>query len=118
MFDLSLPVERFDDCLDFYRSAFEAELVELGPGVANVMLFGAQVTLHDRTGSDVTAAARREMHWGAVVPIADWLRIRDRLVGQGRTLSRCIEAADAPGGRAKLMIADPSGNLIEINARA
>ena len=116
LFHLSLPVDAFDDCLDFYVSAFDAEVADLGPGVANVIVFGAQVTLHDRAGSSLTKAAQQDMHFGAVVPVEDWSRIRDRLVARGRPLLKCVTAADAPNGRAKLLVADPSGNLVEINS--
>lgn len=116
MFHLSLPVDKFEECLLFYQSAFDAEVVVLAPGVANVFVFGAQVTLHDQADSSLNLAARQTMHFGAVVPAEEWARIRGRLVDRGRTLSRCVEAADTPDGRAKLLVSDPSGNLIEVNS--
>lgn len=116
MFHLSLPIDKFEDCISFYKSAFDAEVVKLGPGVANVFVFGAQVTFHDRTGSSLTQAAREEMHFGAVVPVEEWVRIRERLTDRGTPLLRCVEPAGASGERAKLLVADPSGNLIEINS--
>lgn len=116
MFHLSLPIDAFEECLGFYNSFFDADVVEIAPGIANVFMFGAQVTFHDRADTALTPAAREAMHFGAVVSIEEWARIRDRLVDQGSPPARCVEAADASGGRAKLVVADPSGNLIEINS--
>lgn len=116
VFHLSLPVEHFEACLLFYRDGFDAEVVEIAPGAANVFIFGAQVTLHDRTASPLTPEARREMHFGAVVPVAEWLRLRDRLASRGQTIMRCVEPAQASNGRGKLLLSDPSGNLVEINS--
>ena len=118
MFHLSLPVERFDECLSFYEGTFDASVVALAPGVAYVFAFGAQVTLHDRARSAMTEAARSAMHFGAIVPVEEWTRVRDRVVSRGQTLLECVEPSEGGGGRAKLLIADPSGNLVEINSAA
>lgn len=118
MFHLSLPVEKFEECLSFYRSAFGAEVVMLAPGIADVFVFGAQVTLHDQADSSLNLAARRTMHFGAVVPIEEWVKVRDALIGQSHTLLRCVDSTVAPDGRAKLLVSDPSGNLIEMNSEA
>jgi extradiol dioxygenase family protein len=115
LFHLSLPVERFEECLAFYRSCFGCEIVELAPGVANVFGFGAQITLHDKPASPL-AAAREELHFGPVVSRADWLRIRDRLVETGHDLLKCVEPDPYSGRRGKLLVADPSGNLVEVNS--
>lgn len=117
MFHLSLPVERLADCLSFYRSLFNAEVVELAPGVANVFVFGAQVTFHERADSTLTPTIRGEMHFGAVVSPEEWAEIRQRIASGGHKLLRCIEAQE-PGSRAKLLIVDPSGNVVEVNSEA
>ncbi|HZF43580.1 MAG TPA: hypothetical protein VEZ48_09250 [Sphingomonadaceae bacterium] len=113
-----MPVDRFADCLAFYEEVFEAEVVALSSKVANVFVFGAQITFHDQAHSPMTAAARQSMHFGAVVSPGEWTRLHQRIVGSGHSLLRCVEAREAPGGRAKLLIADPGGNLVEVNASA
>ena len=116
VFHLSLPVDKFAQCLEFYRSAFDAEIVEIAPGVANVFVFGAQITFHDRPTSSGTYANRDDMHFGSIVMADEWHRIRDRLVGRGYALIKSVAHADAPGGRAKLLLKDPGGSLVEINS--
>lgn len=116
MFHLSLPVERFAECLDFYRSAFAANVVMLGEHAANLFVFGGQVTLHDRPDAIFDQTQRREMHFGPIVDNAEWFAIRDRLRDTDQPLLTCIEPDAASGRRGKLLLADPSGNLVEINS--
>ena len=58
------------------------------------------------------------MHFGQVVSPEEWAAIRDRLIALGHKLRACKDETHVPGGRAKLLVADPSGNLVEINAVA
>lgn len=118
MFHLSLPVDCYQECLAFYRSCFDAEVVELTSSAANVFAFGAQITLHDDACSPLTAEARRQLHFGSVIPREEWLSIRNRLLTAGHRLLRCVDPDESCGKRGKLVVADPSGNLIEVNSRA
>lgn len=115
MFHLSIPVDRLEPCLAFYTACFGARVVELAPGVANVFLFGGQLTLHDRPGSALTEAVRSEMHFGAVVSLDEWTELRAHLTEMGIPLLRDIEASEETNGRAKLVVEDPAGNRVEIN---
>lgn len=116
MFHLSLPVGRYRECLDFYRDCFARRTAELSSTAANIFVFGARITLHDNPSSPLTEAARAELHFGPVVPEEDWFLIRDRLIRTGHSLLKCIEPDDTSGRRGKLVVADPSGNLVEINS--
>lgn len=58
------------------------------------------------------------MHFGQVLSPGEWLRLRDRIIAAGHLPMRAVEASEAANGRAKLVVADPSGNLIEINSTA
>ena len=112
IFHLSFPVDDLDEALAFY--------VGLG-GVAgrregawaDVALFGAQLTLL-QVPEDVVRPMPRSRHFGATLPWDKW----ERLVGR---LDRFIEPprVDHPGTereQGKAMIADPSGNLVELKA--
>ncbi len=116
MFHLSLPVESYRDCIEFYRSCFDAEIVELTPKAVNIFAFGAQITLHDDPSSSLTAAARTQLHFGSVVPVGDWFVVRDRLHAAGCRFRGCINPDAGSGRRGKLIVTDPSGNLIEVNS--
>lgn len=117
MFHLSLPVREFDACLTFYRECFGAEVKMLGTGIANLFVFGGQVTLHDREASGFDAV-RREMHFGQVVTKGEWGRLHDQVTVSGYLPLRAVAPGEAPNGRGKLLVADPSGNLVEINSTA
>ena len=116
MFHLSLPVRAFSQCLDFYRDCFGAKVVMLNEKAANLYVFGGQLTLHDKPDSIMNAEQRREMHFGYVVTEQDWFAIRNRLQEAGQTLVRCIEPHDEGQTRGKLLVMDPSGNIVEINS--
>ena len=116
MFHLSLPVDNYRECVDFYVSCFDAEAVELTPTAVNIFVFGAQITLHDNPSSPLTSAARRHFHFGPVVPLNEWFVLRDRLKSGGHTLLKCIDPQEGSKARGKLVVADPSGNLVEVNS--
>ncbi|HEV7227193.1 VOC family protein [Brevundimonas sp.] len=114
MFHLSLPVADLNACELFYQDTFGATVQPLRDGVSNVRVFEAQLTFHERKDSAMTIEARTEMHFGHVVSIADWKVIHARVIEVGIPLVHCT--VPARGHRGKLMVKDPSGNLIEINS--
>jgi extradiol dioxygenase family protein len=116
MFHLSLPVTAFAECLAFYRDCFDAEIVMLSNRAANLYVFGGQLTLHDDPHSPIGPAQRRAMHFGHVVTTEEWFAIRDRLEASCWTLLRCVEPAQSGSSRGKLLVADPSGNIVEVNS--
>lgn len=116
MFHLSLPVNRFAACLEFYQKSFGARIVMLSQSAANVYAFGGQITLHDQPLSTFGDAQRREMHFGHVVSPDQWRLVRDRLRELGVEFSLCVEPDEASGRRGKLLVTDPSGNLVEVNS--
>lgn len=88
----------------------------LSDHAANLYVFGGQLTLHDKPDSAIGAKQRQEMHFGHVVAEAEWLAIRDRIQSSKQTILRCVEPVAAAGTRGKLLVVDPSGNIIEINS--
>lgn len=118
MFHLSLPVRHFEECVRFYRICFAAEARMISSGVCNLFVFGGQVTLHDRAASSFTDEVRREMHFGQVVTAEEWTQLHDRIIESGYSPLRLVAPGDALDGRGKLLLADPSGNLVEINSEA
>ncbi|EAW1359607.1 VOC family protein [Pseudomonas aeruginosa] len=118
MFHLSLPVNCFKDCLDFYVKLFDADVVMLSEHAANLFVFGGQITFHDKQNTPLSEAGRDQMHFGQVVTAEKWHNIREILVRHSQHLLKYDEPGSTTSGRGKLVVRDPSGNLIEINSQA
>lgn len=116
MFHLSLPVEQFDECLAFYTTCFDARVVWLNKATANLFVFGGQLTLHDSPISDMSAAARISMHFGQVVSSHAWLELHAKIMKSDYKPIKTIMADGVAITRSKLLIRDPSGNIVEINS--
>ena len=113
MFHLSLPVRDLDEALAFYAGALGGETGRREASFADVRLFGAQVTLQAAPG-DVLSPNPRTRHFGATICWDDWQALAARLDGfvEPPTVSYAGERRE----QAKMMVADPSGNLIELKA--
>lgn len=114
MFHLSLPVTDLKACEEFYQGVFGATVQPLRTGVSNIHVFEAQLTLHERIASALTGDARSEIHFGQVIPLTSWWALHARLTEAGVPLVRCTVPSDARRG--KMVVQDPSGNLVEINS--
>lgn len=112
IFHLSFPVRDLDEAIAFY-SALGGELGRREAAWADVALFGAQLTLQ-HVPQDVPQPMPRSRHFGATLSWRDWERLVGRLTGflEGPRVDH--RGTDREQGKA--MIADPSGNLIEIKA--
>jgi len=65
----------------------------------------------------VPSPFREAQHFGATLEWIDWRRLADRLVA-ARAPFRLEPTVNEAGDRAKMMIADPDGYLVEVKAYA
>ena len=65
----------------------------------------------------VPSPFREGQHFGATLEWADWRRLADHLVAAGCEF-RLNPKVDEAGDRARMMVADPDGYLVEIKAYA
>ena len=116
IFHLSIPVRDLGEAVDFYGDELGADIGRRTDQFADALVFGAQVTLQNDPGS-VTEPMPRTRHFGATVTWDEWERLAARL-GRGPLIveSPTVSYEGEPIEQAKLMIVDPSGNLIEIKA--
>ena len=116
IFHLAVPVRDLEEAVDFYRTVLGARIGRRTPAFADALVFGAQVTLQ-QDPSAVVHPMPRTRHFGATVTWEEWevaaarWGADDRIV-EAPTVSYEGQAIE----QAKLMIADPSGNLIELKA--
>jgi hypothetical protein len=116
IFHLSLPVRDLDEAVSFYRDQLGAQIGRQTADFADALVFGAQLTLQNDPVS-VSDPMPRTRHFGATLPWAEWELVTERL-GLSATVveARTISYAGEPIEQGKMMIQDPSGNLIEIKA--
>lgn len=113
VFHLSFPVQDLEAAVAFYADVLGGVVGRRLERSVDVQLFGAQLTLQDMPG-DVLDPMPRSRHFGATIGWAEWEELSARLdrFVEPPTRSHVGERRE----QAKLMITDPSGNLIEIKA--
>ncbi|WP_372782188.1 VOC family protein [Phenylobacterium sp.] len=116
IFHISFPVRDLAEAVVFYRDELGAEIGRHEAGFSDALLFGAQVTLQNDP-DNVSKPMPRTRHFGATIPWADWEALAQRF-GEAANLVEAprVSYAGAPTEQGKLMLSDPSGNLIEIKA--
>jgi extradiol dioxygenase family protein len=116
IFHLSFPVRNLDEAVEFYRSTLGAEIGRRTDRFADALMFGAQVTLQDDPVS-VTTPMPRTRHFGWTLPWPQWEALAAGLAGSPCVVEAPTISYDGePIEQGKLMLGDPSGNLIEIKA--
>ncbi len=113
IFHLSFPVRDLDEAIDFYTGALGGVVGRREVAWADVALFGAQLTLQ-HVPADVSAPMPGSRHFGATLDWDQWTRLTasfSDFVEPPR-----IDHEATKFEQAKAMIADPSGNLIELKA--
>jgi extradiol dioxygenase family protein len=116
IFHISFPVRDMSEAIAFYRLELGAEIGRQGETFTDALLFGAQVTLQNDP-SNVTTPMPRSRHFGATIPWAEWETVAARFAGDPRVVERpTISYEGQPIEQGKMMLTDPSGNLIEIKA--
>ncbi len=116
IFHLSVPVRDLGEAVAFYRTRLGAQIGRRTEDFADALVFGAQVTLQNDPGS-VSDPMPRTRHFGVTLPWAEWEAAVSRFVGGDLVVEdRTISYAGEPIEQGKMMITDPSGNLIEIKA--
>lgn len=113
IFHLSFPVRDLEESIAFYTGILGGVRGRREQGWADVALFGAQVTLQHSPG-DILTPMPRSRHFGATLSWEDWHRLTDGI--DHFVESPRIDHAGSEREQAKAMIADPSGNLIELKA--
>jgi extradiol dioxygenase family protein len=116
IFHLSIPVCDLQEAVDFYADELGADIGRRTEAFADALVFGAQITLQNDPPS-VTAPMPRTRHFGATVRWEEWESVASRFAGSTLVMEPpTISHEGEPIEQGKLMIVDPSGNLIEVKA--
>lgn len=116
IFHLSFPVRDLDEAIAFYVEALAATPGRRAESFADIFLFGAQITLQN-DGQNVLRPMPRSRHFGATLDWPVWERIAQQFGGSNIVVEAPSHShVGEPTEQIKFMIADPSGNLIELKA--
>lgn len=118
IFHLSLPVRSLEAARDFYCRYFGATVGRENGEWADILLFGHQLTLHERPSEVLAPEARGVRHFGAILPWDQWQTVVDKLSRLGCPLiaGPTIAYAGTEKEQGKILLCDPSDNIIEIKA--
>ncbi len=116
IFHLSFPVRDLEEAIDFYSRRLGAEIGRRTDQSVDALMFGAQVTLQNDPSS-VSKPMPRTRHFGATLPWGEWESLTSQLLRECVVVEPpTVSYVGQPIEQGKMMIADPSGNLIEIKA--
>jgi uncharacterized protein len=115
VFHLSFPVRSLGSSLAFYADLLGGTVGRRQAGWTDVILFGHQLTLHERPAEVLDEGAQGVRHFGALLDEADWLALRARVVMQAPNALVSVQERDAGTAQAqrKLLLRDPDGQLLE-----
>ena len=118
MFHLSFPVNNLDQARSFYVDTLGCTPGRIREKWMDIYFFGHQLTLHEAPEQVLSIEASGVRHFGIVL---DW----DAWVGFGALLEDAglepespatVKYKDTQREQGKILLRDPSGNLIEIKA--
>jgi len=118
IFHLSFPVRSLAAAKDFYCRVLGATVGRDTGAWADILLFGHQITLHERPSEVLGAEARGVRHFGVILPWEQWqaLGLAFREKGCSFVMQPTIAHAGTENEQGKFLLCDPSDNLIEIKA--
>ncbi len=118
VFHLAFPVNDLAVAKHFYVSVLGARIGRENSNWLDILLWGHQITLHQRPEEVLSKDRRGTRHFGVVLPWLEWHQLTEKL----RTLSvdflkqPTVSLEGTPQEQAKLHLEDPSHNVIEIKA--
>ena len=126
LFHLAFNVTDLDATRAFYSDLLGCAEGRSTDTWVDFNFFGHQISCH--LGAPFAAAATGKVgnhdvpmpHFGAVLPMADWRALAERLTAAGVdfVLAPQIRFEGEPGEQATMFFADPSGNPVEIKGMA
>ena len=127
-FHLAFPVRDIAETRAFYGDLLGCSEGRSAPEWVDFDFFGHQIVAHlapDECGhhkatSAVDGHQVPVRHFGAIVPMADWQAMADKLVARKTefVIEPYIRFKGEPGEQATMFFLDPSGNAIEMKSFA
>lgn len=118
VFHLSLPVRDIEQTRAFYCGVLGAVPGRATPEWIDLIVFGHQVTFHERPDQVLPPEAQGVQHFGAILSWDDWeaLCARTTVSGYPLPVPPAIIRQGSLEEHGKLVLRDPSGHLLEFKA--
>ncbi len=118
IFHLAFPVRDLTKAKNFYITALGARTGRIREKWIDIYLFGGQITLHEQPDQVLTPEQQGARHFGAVLAWQEWEILAKRLeeIEIKFKVNPNISYKGSATEQAKLLVTDPSGNVIEIKA--
>ena len=117
---VSIPVRDLAASRAFYVDVLGCEVGRVRDDWIDVWFHGLQLTLHEDPDQVVAPGDRAVRHFGVTLPAGDLASVLARIELHPVQWVRPLrtDAAGTPREQTKAMIADPSGNAIELKSYA
>ena len=118
IFHLSFPVNNLEESKHFYCSVLGATIGRNNSTWIDIIFFGHQLTLHERPEEVLSVEDRGVRHFGVVLDWPQWDELRHRLLREKVAFKGAptISKAGTPEEQGKMLLSDPSNNIIEIKS--
>ena len=128
-FHLAFPVHDLAAARNFYGDLLGCREGRSAADWIDFDFFGHQIVAHQAPAAvaKISGASNRVdgddvpvPHFGAVLPMADWRALAERLTARGVDfiIAPTVRFEGQPGEQATMFFRDPSGNAIEMKAMA
>ena len=127
-FHLAFPVHDLEAARAFYGGLLGCPEGRSADAWIDFDFFGHQIVAHLDPAKAAGAAVTNPVdghdvpvpHFGAVLPMAEWQKLADRLTAAAThfVIEPTIRFRGEPGEQATMFFLDPSGNALEIKAMA
>ena len=118
IFHLAFPVRDLEEAKNFYVTTFGARVGRVRDKWSDIFLFEGQITLHERPSEVLPALEHGVRHFGAVLAWRDWEALANRLdkMKVQFKVKPNVSGVGTEVEQAKMLLSDPSGNVIEVKA--
>jgi hypothetical protein len=118
IFHLAFPVSDLATTKEFYVGHLGAGVGRENAEWLDLLLWGHQITLHQRPDDVLSRERQGKRHFGVILPWSEWQQLVEHLRAREVVFLQKPEIllAGTPREQAKFYLEDPSNNVIEIKA--
>jgi len=117
-FHLAFPVNDLEESKAFYLKYFDAKVGRETENWIDIHFYGHQLTLHQRPHETLPADLQGVRHFGVILSREEWETLAETLkrLGCEFLMEPIVRFEGTPEEDRKMLVADPSGNVIEMKA--